>query len=54
LRRIFGPKRVEEAEGWRKSCNEELHNTYSFHRILCDQMKEDAMGEADSSHGRDD
>lgn len=43
MRRIFGPKRVEEAEGWRRTCNEELQNMYSFHRI-CDQMKEDANG----------
>lgn len=27
---------------------------YSFHRILCDQMKENAMGGADSTHGRHD
>jgi hypothetical protein len=25
LRRIFGPKRDEETEGWRKLHNEELH-----------------------------
>jgi hypothetical protein len=54
MRRIFGPKWVEEAEGWRKTCNEELQNMYSFCRILCDQIKEDAMGEADSTHGRHD
>jgi hypothetical protein len=29
LRRIFEPKREEEvAEGWRRLCNEELHNLY--------------------------
>jgi hypothetical protein len=26
LRRIFGPKRNEVAENWRKLHNEELHN----------------------------
>jgi len=26
LRRIFEPKREEEAEGWRRLHNEELHN----------------------------
>jgi hypothetical protein len=26
LRRTFGPKRDEVAEGWRKLHNEELHN----------------------------
>jgi hypothetical protein len=29
FRRIFGPKRDEEAGGWRKLHNEELHNSYS-------------------------
>jgi hypothetical protein len=29
LRRIFGPKRDEVMEGWRKLHNEELHNLYS-------------------------
>jgi hypothetical protein len=29
LRRIFGPKRDEVTEGWRKLHNEELHNLYS-------------------------
>jgi hypothetical protein len=52
MRIIFGPKWVEEAKGWRKTCNEELQNMYFFHRILCDQIKEDAVGEADSTHGR--
>jgi hypothetical protein len=29
FRRIFGPKRDEAVEGWRKPHNEELHNLYS-------------------------
>jgi hypothetical protein len=29
LRRIFEPKRSEIRGGWRKLCNEELHNVYS-------------------------
>jgi hypothetical protein len=29
LRRIFGPKRDEVTEGWRKLHNEEIHNLYS-------------------------
>jgi hypothetical protein len=29
LRRIFGPKRGEEAGEWRKLHDEELHNLYS-------------------------
>jgi hypothetical protein len=31
LRRIFGRKRDEMVEGWRKLHNEELHNLYCSH-----------------------
>jgi hypothetical protein len=34
LRRIFGPKRVEEAGGWRRLYNEKLHNLYVSPNIL--------------------
>jgi hypothetical protein len=34
LRRIFGPKREEMAEGWRRLHNEELHNLYSSLNII--------------------
>jgi hypothetical protein len=34
LKRIFGPKRDEETEGWRKQHNEELHNLYSSPSII--------------------
>jgi hypothetical protein len=35
LRRIFGPRRDEVTEGWRKIHNEELHNLhYLVHRAL--------------------
>jgi hypothetical protein len=34
LRRIFGPKRDEVTEGWRKLHNEELHNMYSSPIII--------------------
>jgi hypothetical protein len=30
LRRIFGPKRYEVSEGWRKHQNEELHDFVLF------------------------
>jgi hypothetical protein len=40
LRRIFGPKRDEVTGGWRKLHNEEK-----------DQVKEDEMGRACSTHG---
>jgi hypothetical protein len=34
LRRIFGKKRDEVTEGWRKLHNEELHNLYSSPSIV--------------------
>jgi hypothetical protein len=34
LRRMFGPKRDEVTEGWRKLHNEELHNLYSSPSII--------------------
>jgi hypothetical protein len=33
-RRIFGPKRDEVTEGWRKLHNEELHYLYSSPSII--------------------
>jgi hypothetical protein len=34
LRRIFGPKRAEVTEGWRKLHKEELHKLYSSPRLI--------------------
>jgi hypothetical protein len=34
LRRIFGPKRDEVTEDWRKLHNEELHSLYSSPDII--------------------
>jgi hypothetical protein len=34
LRIIFGPKRNEVTGGWRKLCNEELHNLYWSSSII--------------------
>jgi hypothetical protein len=34
LRIIFGPKRDEVTEGWRKLHNEKLHNLYSWPSII--------------------
>jgi hypothetical protein len=34
LRRIFGPKREEVAEGWRRLHNEELNNLYASPNIV--------------------
>jgi hypothetical protein len=33
LRRIFGPKRKEEAGGWRGGHNEGLHNLYASQNV---------------------
>jgi hypothetical protein len=32
--RLFGPKREEEAGGWRRLHNEELHNLYTSPNII--------------------
>jgi hypothetical protein len=34
LRRIFGPKRNEVTDGWRKLHNEELHNQYFSSSVI--------------------
>jgi hypothetical protein len=34
LNAIFGPKREEVTEGWRKLHNDELHNLYSSPNII--------------------
>jgi hypothetical protein len=34
LRRIFGSKREEFVEGWRRLHNEELHNLYASPNII--------------------
>jgi hypothetical protein len=34
LRRTFGPKWEEVAEGWRRLHNEELHNLYASPNII--------------------
>jgi hypothetical protein len=34
LRKIFGHKKDQEREGWRKSHNEEFHNLYSSKNII--------------------
>jgi hypothetical protein len=54
LRRIFGPKIEEVARGWRRLHIEELCNFLRFTKCYYgDQIKEDEMGGACSTHGRD-
>jgi hypothetical protein len=51
LRRIFGPKGEEVAEGWKRLCNEELCNlSTSLNIIRVIQVKKDEMGGACSMH----
>jgi hypothetical protein len=53
LRRIFGPKREEEAGNWRKVHNEELHNLYASSNINRVIIKTGRMRTgACSTHGR--
>jgi hypothetical protein len=51
LSRIFGTKRDEVTGGWRKLHNGELDNFYSSPNIIT--VKEDEMGRACSTHGRE-
>jgi len=34
LRRVFGPKGLEETDGWRKWDKEELHNLYCLSDVI--------------------
>jgi hypothetical protein len=43
LRRIFGPKKEEEAGGWRRLHNEELRNLYTSQSIIS-MIKSGRMG----------
>jgi hypothetical protein len=47
---MFELKRDEVTESWRKLHNEELHNLYSSPSIVNDQVKEDEIGGAFSTH----
>jgi acyl-coenzyme A synthetase/AMP-(fatty) acid ligase len=52
LRRIFGTKRDEVTEGWKKLRNEELHNLYSSPSIIrMIKSKEDEMSKTCSTNG---
>jgi hypothetical protein len=54
LRRISGPKGEEMGGHWRRLHNEKLHNLYDSPNIVkSGQIKEDEMGGAYSTYGRD-
>jgi hypothetical protein len=50
LRRILGPKRNETIGGWRKICNDELHNLYSSPNTIRVIKSRMIMGRACSTH----
>jgi hypothetical protein len=52
LRRIFGPKRDEVTEGWRKLHNAELRNLYSAKCNWSDQVKDAEMMACGTNGGR--
>jgi hypothetical protein len=47
LRRIFGPRREEVEQGWRRLHNEELHNLYMSPNNITSMMKPRRMRWAD-------
>jgi polynucleotide 5'-kinase involved in rRNA processing len=51
LRRIFGPKRDEVTEEWRKLHNEELSDLCSSPNIFGVKIKKNEMGGACSTYG---
>jgi hypothetical protein len=51
LLRIFGPKRDEVVEGWRR-LHEELHNLYTSPSVMRVTIKEEEMNETCSTQGR--
>jgi hypothetical protein len=54
LRRMFGRRWGQKAEGWRKLHNEELHKLYASPKYYQSvQIKETEMGGPRSTHGRD-
>ena len=48
--RIFGPKRDDLRQEWRRIRNEELHDLYSSPSII--KIKKSGMGRACSTYGR--
>jgi hypothetical protein len=52
LRRIFGPKRDEVTEEWKKLRSGELHNLYTSPDIIRQIKSRREMGRACGTHGR--
>jgi hypothetical protein len=44
LKRIFGTKREEVAEDWRRLLNEELHNLYASTHVLLSLAPQPSLG----------
>jgi hypothetical protein len=51
LKRTFGSKRKKVIGGWIKLHKKGIHNLISSPNINSDQIKEDKMGRARSTHG---
>jgi hypothetical protein len=49
-RKIFGPKKEEWAEGWRRMSNKELRNLYATPDIIRAIIKDEEMDETFSTH----
>jgi hypothetical protein len=55
LKKLFGLKRDEGTGEWKRLQNEELYDRYSTNiTCLCDQAKENEMGETCGKYGRRD
>jgi hypothetical protein len=53
LRKIYGPKREEVVEGWRRQHNEERHYLYISPNVIRVIKSKSGMDRACSMHGRD-
>ena len=51
LKRIFGPRRYEVTEEWRRLHNEELNDFYSSPNTVRDKIEKNEMGWACGAYG---